>query len=224
MRPTRKQHSSATRLAFAVLADTHKQSDSGKVDCFGLFDTVRVWATPATRECSLAIGLADVLPGLTQLAVWLRKGKQRPQKMASMSLESTDSTHSAILAQRLHLVLKTPGRHEVGVQIGTKPILWIPLAVVLEEWPTALDGERLRQALADPNTLKAARAILTCRSCESSFVFEVHLNPEAPLSKGALAFPPKGVFRCPKCETVHHLRDIEGQLRSQLGKVAGPAQ
>jgi hypothetical protein len=64
--------SRAARLTFAVISDSHKISDAGKVDAFGIFDTVNVWALPATRVYSFTVGIKDLPAGTTEVEVYRR--------------------------------------------------------------------------------------------------------------------------------------------------------
>lgn len=62
-------------VTFAVLADAHEIAEQGKIDCFGIFDIMRVWAVPAVREFSIVFGLSDVATGNATLSYWLKDRK-----------------------------------------------------------------------------------------------------------------------------------------------------
>ena len=205
------------RVTTAVLADNHRKSD-GKVDCLGLIAGVGIWAVPATREYSLAIGFADLPGGPQEYSVWLRRGRQRAERLSDGQLETKVPLSAAIGAVRVAMKFNATGSYEIGVRVGQRRTFWVPFGVALRPWPELPKGKTLERALADPNTIKTARVQVECRKCGAKYVFEVKLDPNAELAEDARPFPETGELRCRECRTLHHLKDIEGQTRAQLGK------
>jgi hypothetical protein len=213
------------RITFVVLADAHKVGERGKVDCFGIFSEVGVWGLPANRECSVVYGLTNVQPGPIHMSLWLKSGQEKATRVSYGKVEFEQSTHAATFANRIPLQITQLGPHMVGLTLDShetpqRPV-WIPFFVNQLPWPEQLSKSHLALALADAHTVKAATATLTCQKCETKYTFAVTLDPNATLPRGHLAFPESGSFKCRKCGTVHFLRDVEGQLRSQLGRSTG---
>jgi hypothetical protein len=90
--------------------------------------------------------------------------------------------------------------------------------VELQPWIELPTGEQLSKILADPQSLKVVRAAIKCKGCSKTYTFELSLLPDRKRERGIRPFPENGRFKCPVCETLHHTRDIEGQLRLHLGK------
>jgi hypothetical protein len=216
--------SQSPRVTFALLADGHKVGERGKVDCFGIFNNLGVWAVPARRECSVAFGIKDIPKGELIVSFWLRRKGQRPRSLAKGVLTIDSSAHAASFANRIPLVIESFRAHEVGVCIGTKirgrNVLWTPLLIVELPWPALPKGSRLQRVLRDPQSLKAARAVLKCVKCDNEYIFQANLDPNMSLDEVARPFPPDGKFKCPECGTVHHLRDIQGQALAHLAQTA----
>lgn len=211
------------RVTTAFLADNHRESD-GKVDCLGLIAGVGIWAVPAAREYSLAIGFADLPGGRSEYTVWLRRGRQRAGQLADGYVETKAPLSAAIGAVRVALKLNATGRYEIGVRVGQRRTFWVPFGVALRPWPKLPKGKALERALADPHTIKTGRVQIECKKCGAKYVFEVKLNPNAELAEDARPFPETGELRCRECRTLHHLKDIEGQTRAQLGKQFQPTE
>ncbi len=212
------------RVTFALLADGHKMGERGKVDCFGIFTNLGVWAVPARRECSVAFGIKDMPKGRLIVSCWLRRRGQKPRRLAMGHLTIDSPTHAASFANRIPLEISGLGAHEVGVCIGAtirgSNVLWIPLLIHKLPWPVLPKGSRLQKALRDPQGLKAVRTVLKCGKCGSEYNFQANIDPDMPLDEGALAFPPDGKFKCPDCGVVHYLKDIEGQGLAHLAQTA----
>jgi hypothetical protein len=208
------------RVSFVVPADTHKIGAQSKVDCFGVFTTMGVWGLPALRECSVVFGLNNVPAGETTLSLWLRPSGRDVHRLADMKLESPASVVSTVNAFRAPFSLKASGAHDIGVGVGKSSLKagWATVFINVLPWPELPQGVELARALADPHTIKSTRAVVGCQNCSAEYIFQVNLDPSVPLPKGSLAFPTDGRFACKKCKTIHHLRDIEGQLRFQLGR------
>ncbi len=219
---------STPRPTFAILADAHKVGERGKIDCYGVFDVVGVWATPATRECSIVFGVQNVPAGTTKLSLWLRTPGQKAVQLGTASIQAKDAARSIINAARIQLLFTQFGPYELGVAAGETSVprhaLWIPLAASSLPWPSFPTGEELQKLLADPHTIKTARVQLTCNKCRTNYVFQVSLDPAKPLERGVLPFPGDGLFTCPKCRTIHQLKDLEGQLRAQVGRPASESE
>lgn len=212
------------QISFAVLADAHKDAGNGKIDCFGIFDNVGLWAAPATRECSVVFGIRDIPAGPLEVSHWLRvqHAGRKAIKILQGHLNLESATRSVIVATRIPLSIERVVPYELGVAIGEElrgqNALWIPLETKLFPWPAPLGKEELAKVLADPKSIKSARALLICSSCKNQYIFQINLDSASPIPADARSFPETGEFRCPECSTVHHLKDIEGQLRAQLGK------
>lgn len=212
------------KFTFAFLADAHKESAFGKTDAFGIFDVVNLWATPATRECSFVFGVRNLPPEGVHISCWMRilGAGRKAHKIADAEIKTSTASLSATSGFRLPLAISKVGLHEVGISIGHElghgHALWIPLQVILLPWPAQPGGDDLRKLLADPHSIKSGRAVVVCRKCKSTYTFQVNLDPNAPIAADALPFPENGEYRCEKCNSVHYLKDIEGNLRSQLGR------
>jgi hypothetical protein len=103
-----------------------------------------------------------------------------------------------------------------GGSVGN--ILWLPLNSALQPWIELPSGDALSRILSEQHSIKALRAELICEKCNSKYTFEINIRPDAKRERGVRTFPKDGKFKCPKCKTVHHLKDIEGQLRHHIGK------
>lgn len=212
------------RISFAVLGDSHRVADSGKVDILGIFDTLTVWGFPAHRQFSVGIGVRDIGVGVHRVTYWVRRNRAKSEMVAEGQLDADQKLHSTIFAHRITVSLKGEGLHELGVVVGSgataRGAMWLPLNVVKTPWPSPPAGADLKAVLSDPHAIKAARATIDCGKCKRRYVFEVQLDPDAVRPSGSRAFPASGQFKCPECGTIHHLRDIEGQLLAQLGRVS----
>jgi hypothetical protein len=211
-----------SKVTFAVLADAHKVGDRGKVDCYGIFSRLGVWALPANRECSIVVGLAKIGEGPHEKVLWLRHGKDKSQRIGKIGLNAKEPVPSVVISTRIQFQIKHIGEHALGVSDGKQDspsgAFWIPFNVHKLPWPEPLSGEALANALADTHSIARVGAEITCKKCQSRYKFEVVLDPKAKLSRGAKPFPASGKFRCSKCNQIHFLKDIEGQVRTQLGR------
>ncbi len=211
------------KVAFAILADSHKAGAGGKLDAQGIFDTLFVWGTPATRECSLIFSLSNIPSGTTELTFWLRGPSKKSKVIGKAKLSASASSHSLIIGERLRFSLSEVGAFQVGVALAgdtERSIRWLPMLVQLQPWVELPTGSELAALLAESQAIKALRAELRCGKCASRYQFELQVDQSRPLTKGALPFPKDGKFKCPKCRTIHHLRDVEGRLRSHIGRTA----
>lgn len=218
----------APRVVYAILSDSHKQGVNAKIDAFGLFSWINVWGLPATRECSITIGLRDVPPGTTRFRLWHKAPGAEPKDIGHGDVATNERAAGLIMAERIPLRFTTSGVHQIGVGLdggSARSIHWTPVEVRAQELAPHPAGADLAKLLADPHSIKSLRAELLCKKCSTRHVFELHLDPSAPLSRGTHAFPPSGRFKCPRCGSTHYTRDLEGQLRSHLGRrVPGPGE
>lgn len=212
----------SSHIAFAFLADAHKMTTHGKKDAIGIFTHLGVFALPATREFSIVLGVTEVAEGTYPLSFWLRHGRRRARKVAVGTLNSTVDAIATVLAERIKLSIDTLGGHSIGVCLGSGPhpthAYWTPLHVEKLPWPEQPSGSELSRLLKDSSVIRGARAELVCNKCRKKYVFEVDLDPAKKPRRGVLRFPPDGQFECRTCGQVHFLKDVEGQVRSQLGK------
>lgn len=210
--------SKETRVNFVLLADSHRTGKHGKIDSFGIFTNINIWAIPAIREFSIVFGIENVPAKRTIITVLLKKNEGRSRKIATGEMASGTPKVGSVTGLRITWTFKSTGKYKAGIRVGKKHF-WLPFQVTKQPWPERLTGKELASALADPNTSKVAQVQFTCRKCGRKHRFEVHLSPHAKRSKGSADFPPDGKFKCPKCKTIHHLKDFEGQLLSNLGRV-----
>jgi hypothetical protein len=209
------------KVAYALVSDTHKVADSGKTDAFGIFDKFLVWATPTTRECSLVVRIDNLAVGTSSCTVYSVRAGRAIKTLAKLDVASDAPKRTTLLATRLRLNFAEPGEFKLGIGPtgGThRSIHWLPLSIELQPWPELPTGDKLAALLEDPQTIKAARVGLRCEKCGRSFTFGLHLDPNEKLPRGLRPFPGSGTFKCPKCAALHHLRDVEGQLRMHLGQ------
>jgi hypothetical protein len=206
------------KIAFLVTADSHKEGYNAKTDAFGIFNTFFVWGYPATRKCSVILGVTDASDPF-EIRLWLEDPSKSRRTLGKIDARPKVPSHAALIPQEIQVEIRKPGKHRIGASIADGPIRWIPLLVVERPWPAPLEGDQLAAVLATPHAVKSATATLRCGKCGKTYLFEVLLDPAQPLRKGAMAFPTDGIFRCPECKTIHRLRDLEGQLRSHLGQV-----
>jgi hypothetical protein len=217
------------RIASITLADAHKVGDRGKVDAFGLFTNLGVWGLPAQREFSVIACAEQVSAGKNAVAIWLRTPNRTLTRVGHGNFtHPKQGDPSSVIAHRIHLQFAKTGVHQIGMTLGDadtpRNAIWFLLKVYELPWPALPTGQQLKSILADPTTIKSARAVLECGKCKSTYVFEIRLDPDALPTDKSLPFPTSGVFRCPKCGTEHPLRDVEGQMRSQLGRQLHPTQ
>lgn len=213
------------RVSFAFFSDAHKIGATGKLDCFGIFDTLRVWAVPATREFSIIAGFENLPEGETTFEVLLR-GKRPERKVGTMIVLAKQSVANVIAGERIKLTIRDIGQQEIGIKVAdgrAARVLWLPLMVSKLPWPVLPSGEELKRILLDPRSIKAARAEFLCAKCDFKHLLEIQLDPDKPLSRGTSSFPADGKLKCGKCKTIQYVRDIEGQLLSHLGKPMGDA-
>jgi hypothetical protein len=213
-----------------VLADAHKRGEAGKVDLYGIFSTLRVWGVPTQRECSIAIGLKDVTPGVISLTMWLRKHGRKAAQVgnAQLQIRKTDGNDEGrtclVVAERIAIPIADVGDFEIGVSVGQQirggRAYWCPVVFDKLPWPILPEGVALERALRRPEVLKSVRAHVVCNKCKTEYVFQINLDPAAERDEGVRNFPKSGVFTCGKCKTKHHLRDIEGQALAQLAESA----
>ena len=206
-------------VAYTVLADAHKQAPNGKVDAFGIFNRFLVWDTPTSRECSIILGLERMPAGKSRFKAFTRNPAGKVLEVGEFEIEAAVADESTMTAVRVQMEILTPGSHRLGIGPAggsSRSIRWLPFAVDLLPWIELPTGGQLQALLADPHTLKAMRASLKCKKCGRGFTFEVSLDPALKRQRGVRGFPTNGKFRCTKCSTLHHLRDIEGQLRAHL--------
>jgi len=213
---------STSKVTFVVISDSHKIVANNKVDAVGIFDSFLIWATPATREFSVTVGFENLPVGTTELIIWKRvKGKAR--QVAQVVASSDSPQRLAISAQRLRLKISDLLDHEIGVgfrDAGARTIKWLPVAIKLQPWIELPTGDALKKLLSDPHAIRGLRAEVICDKCKpaSKYIFEINADPAVKLDRGVKRFPESGRFTCPKCQTVHQLKDIEGQLRSHIGR------
>lgn len=213
-----------TKPIFVILADGHKVGDRGKIDCYGIFTSMGVWALPAARECSIAFSIRNVPKGNSTLSFWFRKSGQKAKRITNAKMHSTEAVQAGNYAHRIKLDITETGNLEFGLSVGRRltghNAFWTPLLVHTLPWPELPVGDDLHAILDDPHSIKSVRANLTCDKCQSEFTFQKDLDPSAELDKKSLPFPKNGVFRCTTCRKRHDLKDIEGQVLTQLGKIS----
>ena len=210
------------QITYAFVADSHKRSESGKLDVQGIFNSIGIWAAPARREFSLVVGIQDVPTGHTVYSLWFRRRGSRAQQLGKFEIDARKVPEILTVAERVPITFSELGTHEIGVAKGPSlkgaRVRWIPINIHSFPWPDLPSGEELKRLLRKPDVVKAARALLTCEACGTTYIFQKNLDPTAELDEEALPFPETGEFRCPECDSVHYTRDIEGQVISQLGK------
>lgn len=215
----------AQKVQFAFLADAHKQSISGKVDAFGIFSRFLVWDTHAERACSLVLGVRNG-SSVSEFELTIKGPSGKVSKAGLVKLEaqiSRSTVANMIGASPFFLDIEELGNHQLGIRPSGTPSArqyWIHFEVVKQEWIELPTGEKLARILADPQSIKSARARVKCKKCGKLYTFELHLDPNAKLSRGSKAFPANGKFVCPKCRATHFLKDIEGQIRAHLGQAS----
>lgn len=210
-------------VSYALLADSHSESDQGKIDVFGVFTGVRVWATPAYRNCSLVVGLKDIPEGAFQLSIWLRAQGEKAASVRTLKGEASSAQAAKTIAIDIPLRLSSMGNHEVGVGIGGNirgGVFWTPFEVRKREWPELPTGDALQEALNSSDVVTSSRAILKCDECGTEHILQKNLDPDAPIESPAEPFPEDGILICSECGEEHHVKDIEGQVTAQLGKSA----
>lgn len=210
-------------VAYGLLADSHSEADRGKIDVFGVFTSMKIWATPANRECSLVIGLRNVPESQFVISIWFRSEGDKAEKLGAVEADSGSTEFAKTVAFRVPLPLSGIGRHELGVTIGESVrggVFWIPLRVIQRDWPQLPTGEELQDALDDPNVIDSVRAVIECDDCGKEYIFQKNLDPNASIDPPAEPFPEDGVLKCSECGSVHHVKDIEGQVTAQLGTAA----
>lgn len=209
-------------ISAVLLADAHKVGSTHKLDCYGLFSRVGVWSVPAPREFSVCFRAEDVRAGNYRITAWLRGLNGRATRTGYFDLLVEEDTKQLIAAQRVGVKISQCGQLAFGLSIARsgrtnlRRISWADFVAHQLDWPVFPTGRKLAEALANPHSLKATRAEVGCRNCGSTYLFEVHLDPEGALSRGAQRFPEDGRFTCPACQTHHNLKDIEGQARSHI--------
>ena len=212
---------SRTRVALVATADAHKVGERGKVDAFGLFSLLGIWGTPTQRACAVVAAFDNVPAGTTNFQIWIRNPRGKIVKIAKGHFKrTTPSLARAYTAQQIPFPISLPGLHHIGVSLGkgktASRAAWTPLRISIMPWPRPIDGDLLRSFLDDPHSVKTARAIVSCKKCKRTYTFEAHIDPSAKPGKGALQFPADGVFHCKRCSTPLFLKDLEGQVRTQL--------
>ena len=216
------KHTAAPRITFMLLSDAHKIGEHGKVDSLGIFTRLFVFGLPAIRESSLCFGFDNVEKGQYYFTVWLKHGRKKAKKFSEIKMETLKSREAVLFAYRVPFEIEALGDHSVGISLGrtARPnrAYWIPLNVSKLPWPELPVGEALQTALLDPHVIKRVQATIVCQKCSRKYVFEALLDTSLKASRGARVFPGDGRFECQKCNHPHFLKDIEGQLRSQLGK------
>lgn len=212
------------KILLGLLADSHKTGPTGKVDAYGIFDKVFIWATPATREHSLVIRVSNLRSGQNSFDVIFETPSKKRVEVAAGNLNSeTTSDETGISAIRIPLAFSEIGQHKLGIGFvdgSERSRFWIPLYVAELPWPPLPTGDELASLLKDPLSIKVVRAEISCPKCNTKHTFESYLDLGAKPSRGAKLFPASGRYKCLKCSSVIELRDIEGQLRSHLGKPA----
>ena len=210
----------APRLTFFTLSESHRVTEGGKVDAIGIFNTFHVWATPAVREFSLTIGVTNLPAGTSEFNVYRRIGS-KVQLIGNVRFTSEKVQQNGIGASRFVIKIGVFKDFELGLGLpgeGPRNIRWLPINIVRQPWVELPTGDALSRILSEPHTIKALRAEIVCEKCSARFTFEINVNPDAKRERGIRSFPEDGKFRCPKCRGIHHLKDIEGQLRSHIGK------
>lgn len=209
-------------VAYAFVADGHKEGESGKIDVQGIFAELAIWATPAKREFSLVVGIRNVPSGETDFSLWIRRRGSPATQVGKIEIEADRAPEVITIAERTPIIFHDTGVHELGVSKGQSVkgpgTYWIPIGINLLPWPKIPTGEALQKLLKKPDVVRSARALLTCEKCGSTYIFQKDLDPNAELGEGAVPFPEEGRFQCTECGSVHYTRDIEGQVTSQLGK------
>lgn len=206
--------------SFIFLADSHEESESGKINTQGIFNQIYVWATPTSREFSIVIGFSDVPKGLHNFKLVLVDPKGARSEIGEAGIEAEGFVPGVVKAERVTIEFKSPGGYRIGLIPEGKQRLnrYVRFEVAMRQWPKMPRGEKLTRLLKAEDVIKSARVVFVCGSCKSEFTFQVNLDPKAPIPKETQEFPKDGVFECPKCGSIHHLKDVEGRLLSMLAK------
>ena len=201
----------------AVICDNATIQDSGKINVNGIFSTIWAWAYPAQRNWSIVFTIFDMPQIETELEILIQKGnkiliKSIPSKIKKRSYDK-DFTYST----PFELSFLTDGFYKIVCRLTEFNVITeIPFRVRTKKWPV-FDLEKINSLYPD-NVNKSSVISLSveCGNCNQLYTFEDSIHPEHTMKEGVLLFPEDGEFHCTKCNTIIHLRDLQGQIRESI--------
>lgn len=209
------------KISSLFLADSFEKGNRGKVDVAGIFNQFSIWGLPASRKFSIIISISGLQKGKYTIPLSLILPSGGKKEISRLDLEVSQKTPGIIEGHTVNVALTEQGSHKILATIEeTGEKHYSILEVTTKAWPKLPSGKNLERALKDPNTIKAARAVFKCSKCNNEYIFQINLDPNKELDHDALHFPKDGEFKCRKCGEIHHLKDIEGQVLSQLANSA----
>ena len=205
------------KIVFLALADSHRIGADKKVDCFGIFSKFYVWGFPANRKVSCILGISNFKDEATISLFW-KPPKEGRIRIGSINVKKQKERFETVvpLAGSFTISMTKTQIHYLEAEIEGE-VFRTPLIVTRKKWPH-FTQKKVNELLKDPSVIKSAASEVSCSTCGHRYLFEVHLDKSKPISGGAQNFPEDGLLICKTCETKLYLKDIEGQMRSLLGK------
>jgi len=204
----------------AFLTCDRASRQQGKISCEGIFTNINGYVYPRVHH-PMAIYISYMGgEGEYSQRVSLLDSKGQvliappPEKVKFPKL-----LEAVIEVQGLEL--PAPGKYWLSLSLDGREVKRIFVtATELAVRKPFTDGE-LKELLANPKTVKRVRAEVECKKCQRQHVFQMNLDPDRPLDKGAMAFPESKFFVC-ECGASHDLREAWANCWQMIGSVQAP--
>ena len=204
------------QLGSGILSDSAKESEQGKIDCYGVFTIFYAWGYPCSRSWNAVITIFKLPKGNTSLIITLKLKSRIIKSLATANIKSNEPNGVATIKIPLKYSFNEEGSYILEFSLrDSKNKLYIPFEVRTKEWPVFTEKE-IEFAKGNPSIPQSLRANVHCNQCEHAYIFEETFIPDMEPKGGVFRFPESGKFDCLECDRVIELRDLQGQLRSSL--------
>lgn len=200
----------------AFLACDRAVQRKGKVSCEGIFTTINSLVFPFVHpSMSIYISYMSVEGEFDQKLSFLsEEGKVLNEKrFGTLKLPTLEQVVNVE-----NLELPAPGRYWFSLSLNGREVKRIWLLASETPLRPPFTKEQIRELLANPRSVKKVRAKAECKKCGKKHLFQMNLDPTAPLDKDYSPFPESKSFVC-DCGVTHDMRGIWASAWQMLGSL-----
>ncbi|HEY3397862.1 MAG TPA: hypothetical protein VGM19_09430 [Armatimonadota bacterium] len=199
-----------------VLCESVRRSESGAVDCYGVFTGILAWGFPTfLRKWNVVLTAYDVPGGPQSAAVSIVYAGRKRMALGTGNWEQDEKAVGSILHLPVSCQFVRAGECKIEVTLlGSMARTQVPLIVVEQPWPKFSPRE-LKYLSNAEGIPKVLRATVVCSDCSRPVVFEATPLKDIELLPGVSAFPESGEYMC-ECGHAMQLRDLEGQTLQSI--------
>lgn len=189
---------------------------AGKTSCEGIFNTVFALVYPVVHaNIYLYIAYMGGKGVFDQKVSFLT---ENGKVLYESPLEQVRLPTHEFVAHLEHLELPSPGRYWLSLTLDGQEVKRIWLRAQKTPLRSPFTDDEIKELLANPQSIKKVRAQAECKKCERKHLFQMNLDPKAPLDDGHRPFPESKSFVC-ECGTTHDLKHVWASAWQMLGSV-----